>query len=223
VVRSHARGNETVPTVLVGDRAMVNPTAAEVISARDRLAGAPAAALSPREPTEPVSSPSPWSGVGWSVAACTVWAGLALRNPTTTYHLAPLVALLAWPLTARSRHARLLWHSGLLTAAGSAALVALVALTTLLLVSRDALAGPALVGPNATVEAVAVAGIAALVALALASPFRRRSPAAPEMGPASGDRSGVLTVVGSGGGCTTAASAGQDGDQCGWTPGPVAQ
>jgi glutaredoxin len=30
VVRSHARGNETVPTVVVGDIGMVNPTADQV-------------------------------------------------------------------------------------------------------------------------------------------------------------------------------------------------
>jgi mycoredoxin len=33
VVRSVARGNETVPTVIVGDRALVNPTAAQVVEA----------------------------------------------------------------------------------------------------------------------------------------------------------------------------------------------
>ncbi|KAA1252090.1 NrdH-redoxin [Mycobacterium simiae] len=33
VVRSIAAGNETVPTVVVGDLAMVNPTASEVIDA----------------------------------------------------------------------------------------------------------------------------------------------------------------------------------------------
>ncbi len=33
VVRSVARGNETVPTVVVGDLAMVNPSAQQVIAA----------------------------------------------------------------------------------------------------------------------------------------------------------------------------------------------
>ena len=31
-VRRHANGNETVPTVVVGDTAMVNPSAAEVVA-----------------------------------------------------------------------------------------------------------------------------------------------------------------------------------------------
>ena len=33
VVRSHARGNETVPTVVVGPVGMVNPSVAEVVEA----------------------------------------------------------------------------------------------------------------------------------------------------------------------------------------------
>jgi mycoredoxin len=33
VVRSHAEGNETVPTVVVGERAMVNPSARQVVAA----------------------------------------------------------------------------------------------------------------------------------------------------------------------------------------------
>lgn len=33
IVRSHAGGNETVPTVVIGDVAMVNPTLSEVQAA----------------------------------------------------------------------------------------------------------------------------------------------------------------------------------------------
>jgi mycoredoxin len=35
IVRSHANGNETVPTVVVGDRAFVNPSAGELIAHLD--------------------------------------------------------------------------------------------------------------------------------------------------------------------------------------------
>ncbi len=38
-VRSIANGNETVPTVVVGDISMVNPRAADVIEAMGRVAG----------------------------------------------------------------------------------------------------------------------------------------------------------------------------------------
>jgi glutaredoxin-like protein len=42
-VRSVARGNETVPTVVVGQQAMVNPRGQEVVAAlrRQRTAGSP--------------------------------------------------------------------------------------------------------------------------------------------------------------------------------------
>jgi len=216
VVRSHADGNETVPTVLVGDLALVNPTAAEVLAARDRPGATPAAAAPPTALDESRRAASLWRGMAWSVAACAVWAALALRNPTTTYHLAPLVALLAWPVVARSRRTRGDWRSGLLAAAGAAVLVAL---TTLLLVNRDALAGPALVGRNATVETIAISGGAALIALALASPRRRHASAGFKSDAEPRDRSGVVTAVGSGGGCTT--PSGEGGNQCGWAPGQV--
>jgi mycoredoxin len=39
VVRAHAGGNETVPTIVIGNLALVNPSAAEVVAARDPVAG----------------------------------------------------------------------------------------------------------------------------------------------------------------------------------------
>lgn len=169
LVRAHARGNETVPTVLIGDLAMVNPTAAEVVAARDRLAGTTTPAGTPLESLEPESSASPWSAMVWTMAACAVWAGLALVNPTTTYHLAPVVALLSWPLIDRGRRPRHGWRLGLRAATGA---TILVTVTILLLANRQALAGPALIGVNATAEAFALTAAAAVTALLLARPRR---------------------------------------------------
>ena len=104
---------------------------------------------------------------------CVVWAGFALAHPTTTYHLAPVVALLSWPVIDRGRRPRDGWRPGLVAAAGA---TILVAVTILLLLSRQALAGPALIGPNATAETLALTTTAALAAFMLARP-RRRSPA----------------------------------------------
>ena len=39
-VRSVANGHETVPTVVIGDRALVNPSAAEVVAAANDVSGA---------------------------------------------------------------------------------------------------------------------------------------------------------------------------------------
>lgn len=134
----------------------MNPTAAEVVAARDRLAGTPTPAVPPLESLEPEAS-APWPAMVWTMAACVVCAGLALANPTTTYHLAPVVALLCWPVIDRGRRPRGGWRPGLLAAAGA---TILVAVTILFLVSRQALDGPALIGPNATGEAFALTAIA---------------------------------------------------------------
>lgn len=171
VVRSHARGNETVPTVLVGgDLALVNPTVAEVVAACDLVAGAslPAGPQVVHSLARPASHP-PWSGVAWTATACVIWAGLALAHPTTTYHLAPVAALLSWPILDRGRHPRDAWRPGLLAAAGA---TTVVVVTILLLVSRQALAGPALIGPDATAETLTLTATAALAAFMVARPRR---------------------------------------------------
>jgi glutaredoxin-like protein len=90
LVRSLADGNETVPTVVVGAHALVNPTVEEVLET--------VAAQAPH--LLPTGLPCPprarrWSG-WWaplsSVGLAALWAGLAIWHPTTTYHLGPLLA-----------------------------------------------------------------------------------------------------------------------------------
>ncbi len=159
---------------------------------------------------------SRWPGMAWTLGACAIWAGLAMLNPTTTYHLAPLVALLAWPLVGRTRRMRVGWRPGLIAAAGA---TAMVAATTLVLLGRDALAGPALIGPDAAVETVSLAALAVGVAIVLARP-RPRSSAPLVAHPRSSDQEGV--VAGSGGSCCTRElSDSGDADQCNRSPGQV--
>jgi glutaredoxin-like protein len=104
-VRSITGGNETVPTVVVGDTAMVNPRAADVADAArrhtpDLLAGLDAdrtAAL----------AKGPWqAGLGISLVVAVGWFVLATANATTTFHLAPAVVAAAWPLGRRWRAGR---------------------------------------------------------------------------------------------------------------------
>ena len=110
---------------------------------------------------------SPWSGVGWTLAAAALWVGLALVNPGTTYHLAPVVTVLAWPVVGRSRVRPSRWTPGLWRAAGGAATAAAA---TLALQARHAMSGPALIGDRA-LEETAILGIAsAVVAVLLARP-----------------------------------------------------
>ena len=88
-----------------------------------------------------------------------MWTGLALRHPTLTYHLAPVLAAAAWPLAARITRGRTSVAVGL-RAAGGGLLV--TALATAELNTLDALRGPALIGGSATTEALlgALAGAA---------------------------------------------------------------
>jgi hypothetical protein len=92
-----------------------------------------------------------------SVTFSVLWLGLALRAPTTTYHLVPAVVAASWPLTARRLRGQLSLPAAI--RAGFGGLV-VAAATTIELAGLDALRGPALVGGSATAESalVAVAG-----------------------------------------------------------------
>ena len=94
-----------------------------------------------------------------AVAVTTVWTVLALRHPTVTYHLAPLLVAAAWPGVARATRGRATMAVGL-RAAGGGLLVAVLA--TAELRALGALRGPALIGGSATTEALlgAVVGAA---------------------------------------------------------------
>lgn len=197
VVRSHARGSETVPTVVIGKLGLVNPSATEVLAALrapgSDLGGAlaePSDRGRPADPAGPDRDGDIFRGAAWGVLATGVWLALALVNPTTTYHLAPLAAGLAWPVAARAAGRHVSWSAGLLAAAGGAALVAGAAGV---LAAAGALAGPALVGGSALAETGIVAGLGILAALWLARPLRPGPPP---------DRAG-LTPVGAGGPMTT--------------------
>lgn len=176
LVRSVARGNETVPTVFVGDSALINPSCREVLAA----VGAP---------TAPDGSPGSqgrarrWqqtvAGAGSSAAAAAVWLVLALIHPTTTYHLAPLVTALAWPLIA-SRRPGLLYraHHRLLGVVGGALLAGA---TLAILALAGALEGPALIGSTAARESVVTIAAATAVGVVIVRPR-----GVPRTGPGSG-------------------------------------
>jgi glutaredoxin len=149
-VRSVAGGHETVPTVVVGDVALVNPTVAEVITAVgvDGLG---------RTSTRSDPSFRRLKGAGWSLAAAAVWGVLATANPTTTYHLAPLLVSFAWPAAAAgsTRDRR----PGVPLVVAGGVLIALV--TAVLLAVLHALRGPALLGGTAVVESLVMIAVGA--------------------------------------------------------------
>jgi hypothetical protein len=89
-----------------------------------------------------------------SVTFSVLWLGLALRAPTTTYHLVPAVVAASWPLTARRLRGQLSLPAAVRAAMGG--LVVAVA-TTIELAGLDSLRGPALIGGSAAAESVLVA------------------------------------------------------------------
>ena len=95
-VREATGGDETVPTVFVGDQALVNPSVRQVVAAiRSSILLQPdstPAASSDRTTTQ---GPSP--GLRWTLVVAVVWSVLVVWRPTTTWHLAPLILAAAWP------------------------------------------------------------------------------------------------------------------------------
>jgi glutaredoxin-like protein len=153
-VRSVAGGNETVPTVVVGSHAMVNPSMGKVLAAvRDRAPDLAARA----EPTSPR-----WQPVAAALMFALLWVLLAARTPTTTYHLAPLLTAAAAPVTRR-------WLTrtpvpSLPAAALAAAGLVMTSATTGVLAWQGLLAGPDVTGGGRpVVETVLLAVVGAAV------------------------------------------------------------
>lgn len=159
-VREITGGDETVPTVVIGGRSLVNPSAAQVLATvRAEFPDDP-------EPSAPAGAPSPWTGGWWAAAVLVAWVALALWRPATTWHLAPVLLAAAWPWVTgqdvrsgdRSGAARVAW-SGL---AG----FAVTAVAALVLDRADLLRGPTFEGfPDVVTEALVLGGGAALLAV----------------------------------------------------------
>ncbi|WP_435198491.1 DUF427 domain-containing protein [Janibacter sp. GS2] len=186
-VRGATGGDETVPTVFVGDRTLVNPSAREVIAAIRTVdpdyhpdlpsAGGRDGSGSPRR------TPSP--GLLWTLVVAVVWTLLAAWRPTTTWHVAPFVLAAVWPWIAghttspggRAGRRRILL-------AGGGGLGIAVALTGALSVAGR-LDGPTWTGTaNPVVEALilSVGGAAIATALGLLGTLGRTTRTSARLG-----------------------------------------
>lgn len=159
-VRSIAGGNETVPTVVVGSAALVNPSAVQVVDAvrkrapdllgdvdEDALAGMPVGLRA--------------AGAVLSLTIAVVWLVLADLHPHTTHHLAPLLVAAVWPLALRWQTRSALGWGAAAASTGAGVLVALVA--TAMLWSWHGLAGPTLTGSGSAADETLVAVAAGAV------------------------------------------------------------
>ncbi len=162
-VREATGGDETVPTVVVGTRSLVNPSVAQVISAVHTQFPDEAEAL---VGAAPARRPSLWTGAGWTAAVLVFWVLLAVWQPTTNWHLAPLLLAAAWPWVVgqdlrggdRSALPRLL-GSGV---AG----FGVAAVSTLALDRFDLLRGPTVLGfAHPAPEGIVLAAAAALLVM----------------------------------------------------------
>jgi uncharacterized protein (DUF427 family)/glutaredoxin len=168
-VRAVTGGDETVPTVVVGTRALINPSVSQVVSAVRSEFGRDADDLIGQAPA---AGPRPWrTGAGWTAVAALVWVLLAVWQPTTTWQLLPplLAGALPWivgqDLRAGDRSA-----AARLAGAGAVGFV-IAALVTLGLARFDLLRGPTILGfGNPTIEALVLAGAAAVVLVLVGLP-----------------------------------------------------
>lgn len=166
-MRAASGGDETVPTVFVGERALVNPSVDQVVAAirADDIGYQPTPPAGTVRAEASAGRSSRSAGLLWTLVVAVVWILLVAWRPTTTWHLAPLVMAAAWPwvvgqdLSASdptSRRAVLIAGAGGLAAAS--ALTAILALT-------GRLDGPTWTGGGTpVVEAFLLAGAGALVA-----------------------------------------------------------
>lgn len=111
-----------------------------------------------------------------AVLVATVWTVQALTAPAKTYHLLPVVAAAAWPVTARLVRGRASWAAALRADTGGLAVAVLAAVE---LAALDALRGPALFGGSALGESLIGAAVgAALGSWVLAASWFGPLPAA---------------------------------------------
>lgn len=112
----------------------------------------------------PVDEPrrARYAGLVAASAFALVWTALARREPTTTYHLAPLVVAASWGVARRwSARRRGTRREGLVAAVGGAAVAAV---TLVELDVAGALRGPTIWGGGAAVgESVALLLLGALL------------------------------------------------------------
>lgn len=167
VLRGYAHGTETVPTIVVGDTALVNPSIRRVLAVlRER-----APQLVPDAATG--TAQTTFGGTDLRAALALVifalgWLALGLTHPHTTYHFAPLLIAAAGPTVLGWSRGGPLARSVAIHAATGSTAIALI--SALVLAAAHALRGPSLIGPAMaapeTLIAVAAGALLGLFAVA---------------------------------------------------------
>lgn len=173
-VRAATGGNETVPTVVVGDRALVNPRLGEVVAAvREQFPDEAAGLLGSAAETSP--APVWREGAVAGAVAAALWVLLAVWRPDTQWHLAPFLAAAAPPWLLARRGEPIISSLGLVRRVALVSSVLVLGLTGVLW-AADLLRGPVLTGAGPAVAeslVLAVAGPAVVMVLATRRARRR--------------------------------------------------
>ncbi len=186
-VREATGGDETVPTVFVGNRALVNPSVRQVVAAiKDddpdyQPVSTSATGREGGDGTRKILSP----GLIWTLVVAVVWAVLAAWRPTTTWHFAPLILAAAWPwVVGQDTSSRDPSTRRRIMLSGSSGLGAALALTAVL-ASAGRLDGPTWTGSGSpVVEALllSVGGAAIATTMGLLRTVRRTTRALARLG-----------------------------------------
>lgn len=179
-VRAATGGDETVPTVVIGGRTLVNPSVAVVVAAVRSEFPDEAEQLVGAAPALPRSSPSAmWTPVLWTLAVGVVWVVLAVWRPTTTWYLAPMLLAAAAPwVVAQDLRAGDRRALPRLAAAAVTGLLVSVLVTWVLAVAGR-LRGPTLLGfSDPRTESLVLAGAGAVLAALVGACRALRRPAA---------------------------------------------
>lgn len=159
VVREITGGDETVPTVVVGARTMVNPGVDQVRAALAEVA--------PQVPTAPPRSTAGLVARGMlgPAAMLTIWAAVALLSAATVFHLGPALVAASWAVTARMDAARGLGFAlgAVLAAAGAAVSTAALLVLPVLGASSPSLSEAVFAVAAGAVLGVIVAGRGAVL------------------------------------------------------------
>ena len=186
-LRDVTGGDETVPTVFDGDRALVNPSVRQVVAAIRAVDPAyqpGSTAAAGRDGSDSIRR-IPSVGLLWTLVVAVVWSVLVAWRLATTWHLAPLILAAAWPwVVGQDTSPGDSWARRRIALAGSSGLGTGVVLTGVLsAVGR--LDGPTWTGsgtPQVEALLLAVGGASITTALGLLRTGRRKTSASARLG-----------------------------------------
>nr|WP_238383492.1 MULTISPECIES: glutaredoxin domain-containing protein [unclassified Nocardioides] len=165
-LREVTGGDEIVPTVIVGAQSLVNPSVRQVLRALETEY--PEHHQEASAADEPPAGPSGagFAGPVWTAVVTAAWLVLAGWQPSTTWHLAPLLVAAAWPWVVGQHQSPDDPSARRRIVVAAVAGLTVASLATGALAAIGHLEGPTWTGSGSTVaEALLLAGAGSLLAM----------------------------------------------------------